>query len=195
MIEEISLPDLEVVKEATKKAFSGKVKDDELQHLLVSLDTSYPSYNAELDAPDAAAFVIPEAASVLADTPETAAFVVPEAAALVPSGTKIASASIYFGLVFGIITCEVDGRKFEVHAWGIGASALVSKGIIYTTYDSGSWDPFFENTRFYHAQGIAEAGGIFQITFMDADHIPTGQFNGVAGGVAVFEVGGGGRWK
>lgn len=195
MIEEISLPDLEVAKEATKKAFSGKVEDDELDRLLVSLDTSYPSYSTELDAPETAAFVVPETAAVLTDAPEAAAFVVPEAAALIPSGTKIASASIYFGLVFGIITCEVDGKKFEVHAWGIGASALVSKGIIYTTYDSDSWDAFFEETRFYHAQGIAQAGGIFQITFMDADHIPTGQFNGVAGGIAVFEVGGGGRWK
>jgi hypothetical protein len=185
MIEEISLPDLEVVKEATKRAFSGKVEDNDLQRLLVSLDASYPSYNAEPYASEA----------VLTDAPEAAAFVVPEAAALVPSGAKIASASIYFGLVFGIITCEVDGKKFEVHAWGIGASALTSKGIIYTTYDSDSWDAFFEETRFYHAQGVAEAGGIFQITFMDADHIPTGQFNGVAGGIALFEVGGGGRWK
>ncbi len=164
---EISLPSIEAVKESTYKAFAGKLEDSDIHNLLASLPASNFLSSAVVTNPDDA---------TLSGTP-----------------TKIASASIYFGLVFGVISCEVDNKKFEAYSWGIGASALVSKGILYTAYDS--WDALFQETCYYHAQGIAEAGGIFQISFMNSSHIPVGQFNGVAGGIAVFEVGGVGHWK
>ena len=37
---ETALPSVEAIKEATLKAFKGKVKDDDIERLLLSLDAS-----------------------------------------------------------------------------------------------------------------------------------------------------------
>jgi hypothetical protein len=106
-----------------------------------------------------------------------------------------ASASAYFGAIFGVVKCEPGHEPylFEEYAWGIGASAGSGGGFLYTAYDS--WDAFWEMTAGYHAQGIAEGGGILQINFFNSSAVPIGQYNGVAGGIGVFECGGSGRWS
>ena len=107
--------------------------------------------------------------------------------------TITAMGSLYFLAVYGVISCEPSKYpyKFEESSWGLGATALSAGGVIYTAYDS--WDAFFKNTTGYHAQGIAKAGGFLQITFLKK-LTPIGQFNAVAGGIGVFEVGGNGKW-
>lgn len=106
-----------------------------------------------------------------------------------------ATGSAYFGLIFGVVKCTPASQPytFEEKAWGIGASAGSGAGLIYTAYDS--WDAFFKNTAGYHAQGIADGGGILQINFFNSSAIPIGQYNGVAGGIGVFECGGKGTWQ
>lgn len=147
--------DLEVVQAATRKAFKGKLSDEEVQRFIDATtggDSGIPS-------------------------PITA------------------TGSAYFGLIFGVVKCEPGSEPytFEEKAWGIGASAGSGAGLIYTAYES--WDAFWQNTAGYHAQGIAEGGGILQINFFNSSAVPIGQYNGVAGGVGVFECGGKGSWQ
>lgn len=106
-----------------------------------------------------------------------------------------ATASLTFAVLYGVVKCNPHGNvwKFDEDVWGVGAAAIQSVGLLYTAYNS--WDAFYENTTAFHCQGIAEAGGIFQINFFNKDATPIGQFNGAAGGVAVFEAGGAGHWK
>ncbi len=106
-----------------------------------------------------------------------------------------ATASLTFAAIYGVVKCEPRDKpwKFEADVWGIGGAAIQSVGLIYTAYES--WDAFFTRTTAFHVQGIAEAGGIFQINWFNKDGTPIGQFNGAAGGIAVFEAGGSGKWK
>jgi hypothetical protein len=109
--------------------------------------------------------------------------------------TITATGSLYFAAIYGVVSCTPSKYpyKFEESAWGIGGTAITAGGIIYNAYKDGSWDAFFKNTTGYHAQGIADAGGIFQINFFHGS-TPIGQFNAVAGGIGVFECGGNGKW-
>lgn len=104
-----------------------------------------------------------------------------------------ATGSIYFGLIFGVVTCTPGHYPyyFEERTWGLGVSALGSAGLLCSSY--GMEDLFASTTGFY-AQGIAKGGGVFQVTFFD-DELPIGQYNAVAGGVAAFGAGGSGKWR
>lgn len=99
--------------------------------------------------------------------------------------------------IYGRVTCELTNKpyKFSESAWGLGGAGFSSLGTIFNVYEPSNWDAFFRNTRSYHAQGFAGAAGIFQITWFDGDNDPIGQFNSVAVGAGVFQVGGKGRWQ
>lgn len=106
--------------------------------------------------------------------------------------------SLYFAVLYGVVHCQPTDPAtypwtFDQDSWGIGVSAGSGAGLLYTAYDS--WDAFFRNTAGYHAQGIAEGGGILQINFFNSDAVPIGQYNGVAGGIGVFECGNSGTWR
>lgn len=112
----------------------------------------------------------------------------------VPSPAE-ATSQLYTVAIYGYVKCtptKLD-HEFEANHWGLGLSAMSSYGFMYTAYKS--WDALFNETTGYHAQGIAEAGGILQITWFNKSGVPVGQFNGAAGGIGVFEVGGKGTWK
>jgi hypothetical protein len=111
----------------------------------------------------------------------------------VPSPAE-ATAELYTIAVYGYVKCSPTHLPyyFEANHWGIGLAAMRCYGFMYTAYEN--WDALFNETRGYHAQGIAEAGGILQITWFNGKHQPVGQFNAAAGGIGVFEVGGSGRW-
>lgn len=158
LVADVLAPDVKIVQEATRRAFSGKLKDSQIDEFLKSVTS---------------------------------------AGVGVPSPIK-AKGSVYFGLVYGIVSCEpLDERyklyKFDESAWGIGAVAGSGAGVMYTAYEN--WDAFFKLTTAYHAQGIAEGGGILQINWFNGSGIPIGQFNGVVGGIGAFECGGSGKWK
>ncbi len=106
-----------------------------------------------------------------------------------------ATASLTFAAIYGVVKCEPRGQpwKFDADVWGVGAAAISSVGLMYTAYEN--WDAFFSLTTAFHVQGIADAGGIFQINWFNKSGVPIGQFNGAAGGIAVFEAGGSGKWK
>ncbi len=106
-----------------------------------------------------------------------------------------ATGSIIFVGVFGEVVCEPMDKpyKFKQKSWGLGAAGVSSVGLLYTAYNN--WDAFWRNTTSYHAQGVADAGGIFQINFFNKKGVPIGQYNGPAIGIALFEVGGAGKWK
>ena len=105
-----------------------------------------------------------------------------------------ATGSLYFIAIYGVISCKPSHEPyyFEESSWGIGATAMSAGGVLYTAYER--WDDFWNLTTAYHAQGIAEAGGIFQINFFNNKAVPIGQFDAVAGGIGVFECGGSGKW-
>ncbi len=147
----IAKPNTEVIRQATLKAFQGKLDNYHIESLL-ELQKS-------------------EESSVIT-----------------------ATGSLYFALFYGVISCNPSDYpyEFEESSWGLGGSAISSAGVMYTAYES--WDNFFHMTTGYHAQGIADAGGLFQITFFNGLS-PIGQFNAVSGGIGVFEVGGNGKWK
>lgn len=114
------------------------------------------------------------------------------------SGTIGATASLVSALIWSKVKCYPDNQpwKFEESAWGPGIGGGESIGFMYTAYTGeNAWDAFFKNTTGYHAQGIAEVGGIFQITWFRSDGVPIGQFNGALAGAGVFEIGGSGHWK
>ena len=103
--------------------------------------------------------------------------------------TITAMGSLYFIGIYGVVSCTPSKYPYtyEESSWGIGASAISAGGVIYTV--CATWKAFFKSTTGYHAQGIAEAGGILQINFFNK-LTPIGQFNAVAGGNGVFQVGG-----
>lgn len=105
-----------------------------------------------------------------------------------------AKAELYTVAVYGYVKCNPTHLPyyFEANHWGLGLAAMHSYGFMYTAYEN--WDALFSETRGYHAQGIAEGGGILQITWFNGKHVPIGQFNAAAGGIGVFEVGGKARW-
>ncbi|HQT26826.1 MAG TPA: hypothetical protein PLK99_09575 [Burkholderiales bacterium] len=106
-----------------------------------------------------------------------------------------ATASLVFALFYGVVKCEPREQPwiYDEDVWGIGGAAISSVGFMYTAYDN--WNAFFTNTTAFHVQGIAEAGGIYQINWFNSSGTPIGQFNGAAGGIAIFEAGGSGKWK
>lgn len=110
-------------------------------------------------------------------------------------GPAEAKGETYTVLLYGYVKCTPThlDHEFEANHWGLGLSAMASYGSMYTAYDS--WKGLFSETRGYHAQGIADAGGILQITWFNGKGVPIGQFNSAAGGIGVFEVGGNERWK
>lgn len=108
-------------------------------------------------------------------------------------GTITAQASIGMAVIYGVIKCTPGHHpwQFEESVWGGGVTAGGAMGIIYKAVPS--WDAFFRQTTGFHCQGIAKAGGILQITFLNKFK-PIGQYNGAMGGIGVFECGGNGRW-
>jgi len=130
----------------------------------------------------------------IADTGEVQSFLKKIESTSVPAPIS-ATASLTFALFYGVVKCEPRGKPYvyDEDVWGVGAAAISSIGLMYTAYDS--WDAFFANTTAFHVQGIAEAGGIYQINWFNKSGTPIGQFNGAAGGIGVFEAGGSGKWK
>ncbi|HEX7118215.1 MAG TPA: hypothetical protein VF212_05475 [Longimicrobiales bacterium] len=115
----------------------------------------------------------------------------------VPSPIQ-AEGDLKFIAIYGKITCQPSPDPWKKYymdetAWGIGGSMITSLGFMYTAYET--WDAFFKNTTAYHAQGIADAGGIFQINWFNSSGVPVGQYNAAAGGIAVFQCGGSCTWK
>lgn len=108
-----------------------------------------------------------------------------------------ATGSIIVAAVYGKVKCEISSLPyvFDASVWGIGAAGFTALGTIFNAYDPSNWDYFFKKVRKFHAQGIAKGGGVFQITFFDKKNVPIGQFNSVAVGAGVFQVGGEGKWK
>lgn len=105
-----------------------------------------------------------------------------------------ADASLISIAIWSKIKCYPDNLpwKFEATAWGPGIGGGGAAGFMYTIYEC--WDMLFDETAGYHAQGVAEGGGIFQITWFTKNALPIGQFNGFLAGIGVFEVGGSGHW-
>lgn len=165
---DIVKPNLEVVQAATWRAFKGKLNDEVIQNFLDATTGREAAARTQLK--------VGAPAAVKVATPMKA------------------TGSLYFALLYGIISCKPFHSPycFEESSWGIGATAMSSGGILYTAYEN--WDDFWKLTTAYHAQGIAEAGGIFQINFFNNKAQPIGQFDGVAGGIGVFECGGSGKW-
>lgn len=110
-------------------------------------------------------------------------------------GTIEAKAGIIFVGIYGNVECKPKNQpwEFDQSVWGIGAAGFTCLGLMYTAYDN--WHAFFTQTTGFQAQGIADGGGIFQITWFNNSGTPIGQFNGAAAGLGVFEVGGKGKWK
>jgi hypothetical protein len=106
-----------------------------------------------------------------------------------------ATASLIFAAIYGVVKCEPRDQhwKFDADVWGVGAAGIESVGFMYTAYEN--WDAFFSQTTAFHVQGVADAGGIFQISWFNHSGVPIGQFNGPAAGIALFEAGGSGKWK
>jgi len=101
----------------------------------------------------------------------------------------------YTVLIYGYVKCTPThlDHYFEANHWGLGLAGVKGYGFLYTAYDS--WDSLFRETTGYHAQGIAEAGGILQINWFNGSGVPVGQFNAAAVGIGAFEVGGKGHWE
>ncbi len=159
---EIILPSKEFVKackDATIKALTGKVKDEDLKQFLKHM----PSKEA------VRAVGVPSPAEAIGET--------------------------YTVVLYGYVKCTPTHLNyyFEANHWGIGLAGVKGYGFMYTAYDS--WDGLFSETKGYHAQGIASAGGILQINWFNGSGVPVGQFNAAAAGIGAFEVGGEGRWK
>lgn len=97
--------------------------------------------------------------------------------------------------IWGKIEVETDGQpwKYDETIWGGPAYVGSGVGFMYTAYET--WDAFFRNVSSFHAQRVDAGGGVFQVNWFISNGTPVGQFNGVAGGVGVFEAGGAGTWK
>ncbi len=111
---------------------------------------------------------------------------------------KQAQANLFQVAIWGGVKCTPDNLPyvFEAHHWGIGFAEMTSVGFMYNAYDGpDSWKYFFEKTAGYHAQGVADFGGILQINWFTKGGLPIGQFNSAAAGCGIFEVGGEGYWK
>lgn len=121
-------------------------------------------------------------------------FVKATAAATAPAPLS-ATASIIFAAIYGNVTCEPKDQpyKFNESIWGLGAQGGAAIGFMYTAYNS--WDAFFKETTSFHVQGLADGGGILQISWFNKSATPIGQFNGALGGAGGLEGGGAGTWK
>jgi hypothetical protein len=110
-------------------------------------------------------------------------------------GSVSAKVNVAVAFVYGTVDCTIDSLRKNFHAefWGLGLAGFASTGIMYTAYDS--WEAFFANSHGYHAQGGGAAAGVVQVTWFNGNGTPVGQYNGVAGGVGAFEVGGKGSWS
>ncbi|WP_298511954.1 hypothetical protein [uncultured Kordia sp.] len=152
-------------KEATIEAFKDKVEDVKLYNLLQNIENSVKR-PVDSDSLDDSRFIE-------------------------------ATGGIIMLAIYGRVTCDVSNMpySFAANAWGVGGAGFTSLGTMYNVYGDSNWERFFKEVRSYHAQGIAKAGGIYQITWFDRNNDPIGQFNSVAIGVGVFQVGGKGKWK
>ncbi len=108
-----------------------------------------------------------------------------------------AKAGVGVFAIWGVVSCKPDKHElpweFNAMLWGLGGAVFKSAGFMYTAYTN--WEGLFEETTGFHAQGVADMGGIFQITWFNKKGLPVGQFNGLSGGFGAFEVGGAGKWK
>jgi hypothetical protein len=106
-----------------------------------------------------------------------------------------AKAGIIMVVLYGNVECKPTTKKwkFEHSVWGAGAAGFTSLGFMYTAYEN--WDDFFTLTTSFHVQGIAEAGGVFQINWFNKQGLPVGQYNGAAAGIGTFQAGSKGKWK
>lgn len=158
-------------QKSTREAFKGKIDNEQIEMLLANMPKDSSSENVIMVSSDLQAG---------------------------DNGPLQADASLVSALIWSKVNCYPSDIpwKFEEQAWGPGIGGGSSIGFMYNTYEGpNSWDAFFKNTVAYHAQGIADMGGIFQINWFSANGIPTGQFNGVLAGAGVFEIGGSGHWK
>lgn len=110
-----------------------------------------------------------------------------------------ASASLVSAGIWSQVDCKPEHMPWIFHesAWGLGLGGGSCAGVMYHAYEDAvsGWEFFFDETVAYHAQGIANVGGIFQITWFRKDGAPIGQFNGFLAGAGVFEIGGSCKWK
>lgn len=109
-----------------------------------------------------------------------------------------AKADIIFVAFYGNLTVKINTDPYkkkngDVDVWGIGAAGGTAIGMMYTAYDN--WDAFFNNVTSYHAQGLAEGGGVLQINWFISNGTPVGQFNGAMAGAGGLEAGGAWKWK
>lgn len=108
-----------------------------------------------------------------------------------------AEASLFRPVIFARISCKLEGKpyRFEAQERGPGLHESIAVGILYHSYENeNAWDMFFREATSYHAQGIEEGRGIFQINWFRKDGVPIGQFNGVMVVPSIFELGGSGKW-
>ena len=154
----ISKEFIDACKNATMKAFSGKIDNSEVEKFLSKMPN--------------------EALATTAGVPDPAE----------------AKGETYTVAIYGYVKCTPThlDHYFEANHWGLGLAGVSAYGFMYTAYDS--YEALFSETRGYHAQGVAEGGGFLQITWFNGSGVPIGQFNGAAGGIGIFEVGGEGRW-
>ena len=104
-----------------------------------------------------------------------------------------ATAELNAIVVGGQVLCKPNASYHFNHiVWGLGVSDVQSIGALYTAYSN--WDDFWKNSSSFWAQGLADDGGIYMITYFDDHHAPTGQFVGPCSGIALFEGGGKGHW-
>jgi hypothetical protein len=110
------------------------------------------------------------------------------------ASSQRATGSIKIIGIWGVVKCETSGDEhvFEGECWGVGLGAFEALGVLYYVT---SWDDLWKNTKRFHAQGAAVEGGIFQITFLDDNSSPIGQFTAAAAGIGAYECGGKGEWK
>lgn len=158
---------LDRCKKATLDSFKGKLADADIENLLNCMPVVQ---NNELTSPNTLS--VPEPIE--------------------------AEASITSALIWSKVKCSPSNSpynnwKMEESAWGPGIGGGVAIGCMYTAYET--YDALFKYTTAYHVQGIADFGGILQITWFNSSGVPIGQFNGVLGGAGVFEAGGSCSWQ
>lgn len=110
-----------------------------------------------------------------------------------------AKASLVSAVVWSKVECNPENIPWAFHetAWGPGIGGGSCEGVMYHAYKDvvSGWDYFFDEAVAYHAQGIGNVGGIFQITWFRKGGAPIGQFNGFMAGAGAFEIGGSCKWK
>jgi hypothetical protein len=101
--------------------------------------------------------------------------------------------AIYGNLLVDNLSAPYSKHVYNHTIWGGPAALATGTGFMYTAYNT--WDAFFQNVTSCHVQGWGAPGGILQVNWFIANGTPVGQFNGVVGGIVVFEAGGAGTWS